>query len=41
MWIPGGLYLFGIISVIFYKWQKSGAHDSTASAQVGLVTAKS
>jgi putative membrane protein len=41
MWIPGGLYLFGIISVIFYKWQKSGGHDSRESAQVGLAAAKS
>ena len=41
MWIPGGLYLFGIISVIFYKWQKAGGHDSRESAQVGLAAAKS
>jgi putative membrane protein len=39
MWIPGGLYFFGVISVIFYKWQQSGGHDSRASAQVDLVTA--
>jgi cytochrome c oxidase assembly factor CtaG len=36
MWIPGGLYFFAIISVIFYKWQKAGALDSRESAQVDL-----
>jgi putative membrane protein len=34
MWIPGGLYFFGVISVIFYKWQRAGGLDSRASAQV-------
>ena len=34
MWIPGGLVLFGVISVIFFRWQSHGAEDSTASAQV-------
>lgn len=41
MWIPGGLYFFTVISVIFYRWQKAGGLDSRASAQVDLVTAKS
>jgi putative membrane protein len=41
MWIPGGLYFFAVISVIFYRWQKSGALDSQASAQVDLIPAKS
>lgn len=27
MWIPGGLYFFAIISVIFYRWQHNGAGD--------------
>ena len=36
MWIPGGLYFFAVISVIFYRWQKAGGHDSRASAQVDL-----
>jgi putative membrane protein len=36
MWIPGGLYFFAIISVIFYKWQKAGALDSRESAQVDI-----
>ena len=34
MWIPGGLVLFGVISVIFFRWQSHGAEDSAASAQV-------
>lgn len=37
MWIPGGLYFFGVISVIFYKWQKAGGLDSRASAQIDVV----
>ena len=37
MWIPGGLYFFAIISVIFYRWQQAGGHDSRASAQVDLM----
>ena len=34
MWIPGGLYFFAVISVIFYKWQRAGGLDSRASAQL-------
>ena len=41
MWIPGGLYFFTVISVIFYRWQKTGGLDSRASAQIDLVTVKS
>jgi putative membrane protein len=38
MWIPGGLYFYSVISVIFFKWQSHGALDSQESAQVeGLV----
>jgi putative membrane protein len=36
MWIPGGLFFFAIISVVFFRWQAQG-EDSTASAQVGYV----
>lgn len=36
MWIPGGLFFFAVISVIFYRWQQEG-EDSTAAAQVGWV----
>ncbi|HET9455310.1 MAG TPA: cytochrome c oxidase assembly protein [Gemmatimonadaceae bacterium] len=34
MWIPGGLIFFGVITVIFFRWQAHGAEDSEASAQV-------
>ncbi|MDB4880105.1 MAG: ctaG [Gemmatimonadetes bacterium] len=34
MWIPGGLFFFAIISVVFFRWQRH-AEDSQASAQVG------
>ena len=35
MWIPGGLFFFAIISVVFYKWQQVGGDETTAGAQVG------
>jgi putative membrane protein len=38
MWIPGGLFFFAIISVVFYRWQKSGGLDSRASAQVDYLS---
>jgi putative membrane protein len=34
MWIPGGLVFFGVITVIFFRWQSHGAEDTAASAQV-------
>ena len=34
MWIPGGLFFFTIISVVFFKWQQLGGDDSRAGAQV-------
>lgn len=37
MWIPGGLYFFGVISVIFFQWQKAGGLDSRESAQVDQI----
>jgi putative membrane protein len=40
MWVPGGLYFFAVISVIFYRWQQAGGLDSQASAQVDLIPAK-
>ncbi len=33
MWIPGGLLFFGVMSVIFFRWQSRG-DDSVAGAQV-------
>ena len=38
MWIPGGLFFFAIISVVFFRWQQDG-EDSAAAAQVGWVRA--
>ena len=35
MWIPGGLFFFAIISVVFFRWQRIDGEDSQASAQVG------
>ena len=34
MWVPGGLFFFAIISVVFFKWQSAGGEDSAASAQM-------
>lgn len=33
MWIPGGLFFYGVMSVVFYKWSQRGV-DDTAGAQV-------
>lgn len=33
MWVPGGLFFYGVMSVVFFKWAQRGA-DDTASAQV-------
>jgi putative membrane protein len=34
MWIPGGLYFFVIISVIFFRWQQKDGAETTEAAQV-------
>ena len=34
MWIPGGLFFFAIISVVFFKWQRLDGDDTQAGAQV-------
>jgi putative membrane protein len=34
MWIPGGLFFYGIISIVFFRWQQRGGHDARAAAQV-------
>jgi putative membrane protein len=41
MWVPGGLFFFTIISVIFFRWQAQGGLDSADSAQVGYRPAAS
>jgi putative membrane protein len=33
MWIPGGLYFFVIISVVFFRWQQRDGAESVAAAQ--------
>jgi putative membrane protein len=33
MWIPGGLYFYGIISVVFFRWQQRNGVESRAGAQ--------
>ena len=35
MWIPGGLYFYTIISIVFLRWQERGGVESAAGAQVG------
>jgi putative membrane protein len=34
MWIPGGLFFYSVISVVFFRWNQRGAEDSQAGAQV-------
>ena len=34
MWIPGGLYFFTIISVVFFRWQQCDGVETRAGAQV-------
>ncbi len=34
MWIPGGLFFYGIMSVVFFRWQKQGnGGDEVSDAQ--------
>ena len=33
MWIPGGLFFYGVMTVVFFKWASRG-EDSAAGAQV-------
>ena len=35
MWIPGGLFFLGVMTVVFFKWQARDGADSTEGAQVG------
>jgi putative membrane protein len=34
MWIPGGLYFYSVISVIFFRWQQRDGVETRAGAQV-------
>lgn len=38
MWIPGSLFFYGVMSVVFFKWQQRDVDDE-AGAQVGAVAA--
>ncbi|MHB0950023.1 MAG: cytochrome c oxidase assembly protein [Gemmatimonadaceae bacterium] len=35
MWIPGGLFFYVLLSIVFWKWQAAGAEDTAEAAQVG------
>ena len=35
MWIPGGLYFYTVISIVFFRWQQRDGVESRAGAQVG------
>jgi putative membrane protein len=34
MWIPGGLFFYGIISIVFFRWQQRDGIETRAGAQV-------
>jgi putative membrane protein len=34
MWIPGGLFFYTIISIVFFRWQQRDGAESRAAAQV-------
>jgi putative membrane protein len=34
MWIPGGLFFYAIVSVVFFRWQQRDGVESRAGAQV-------
>jgi putative membrane protein len=34
MWIPGGLFFFGVMSVVYWQWQAHDGDESVAGAQV-------
>ena len=34
MWIPGGLFFYTIISIVFFRWQQRDGVESQSAAQV-------
>ena len=40
MWIPGGLFFYTIISIVFFRWQQKDGAESSAAAQVDWRTAE-
>ena len=37
MWIPGGIFFVGVMSWVFYRWQKAGADDQAAAQRPAIV----
>lgn len=35
MWIPGGLFFYGVMTVVFFRWQRQGAGVDDAEAAQG------
>jgi len=35
MWIPGGLFFYGVMTVVFFRWQRQGAAGDGAEAAQG------
>jgi putative membrane protein len=33
MWIPGGLFFYGVMTVVFFKWSARGGADDVSAAQ--------
>jgi putative membrane protein len=38
MWIPGGLFFYTIISIVFFRWQQRDGAESRAAAQIDWKT---
>lgn len=36
MWVPGGLYFLGVMSVVFFQWSQRGGEDGVDAAQVAV-----
>jgi len=36
MWVPGGLFFYGVMSVVFFMWSRRGGEDGAAAAQVAV-----
>ena len=34
MWVPGGLFFYGVMTVVFFKWSQRGGEDNVEAAQV-------
>jgi putative membrane protein len=40
MWIPGGLFFFGVMSVVYWQWQAHDGDETVAGAQVAEAGAR-